>query len=179
MKQKGQGILEFAIIVPMLVALGVSLVYVGIMFLDYTQYSNAARDAARDIALQLKYAEGQGSVYAANRSISAQRQYLVDEINKQNPDVLARYQTAFTNIYTPKWEAKFYKLNQNSGKLELATSASTADTVEITITLSMDSNENDGNVSTWGVTWNIIPVELKPITYKMTLEEANLVNYGS
>jgi Flp pilus assembly protein TadG len=45
MKQKGQGIIEFALIVPLLIAVGIAVVYVGIMFLDYTQYSNAASTA--------------------------------------------------------------------------------------------------------------------------------------
>ena len=49
--QKGQSLIEFALIVPMLIFLFLAILYMGITFLDYTQYNNAARDMARDIAL--------------------------------------------------------------------------------------------------------------------------------
>ena len=73
MKQKGQGIVEFALVVPMLAALGIAIVYVGIMFLDYTQYSNAARDAARDISIQTHYIDSSTDVSTKTRAAAAMR----------------------------------------------------------------------------------------------------------
>ena len=171
MKQKGQGIVEFAVIAPMLVALGVAIIYVGIMFIDYTQYSNAARDAARDIALQLRYAEGTGSVDAANRSISAQRAYLVTAIHNNDTTVLKRYQNPLTNMYKPHWDAKFYYLS--NGTLTTTTDASKADTVEVSVSL-----ELNGELTSFLADWGILPKVLKPISYRMVLEEATLVDYG-
>ena len=52
MKEKGQAMVEFAVILPFMIALSVAIIYLGALFLDYTQYSNAARDIARDISLQ-------------------------------------------------------------------------------------------------------------------------------
>ena len=172
MKQKGQGIVEFAIIAPMLIALGVAIIYVGIMFIDYNQYSNAARDAARDIALQLRYAEGTGSVDAANRSISAQRAYLVNAIHNNDATVLSRYQNPLTNLYTPKWDAKFYYLD-TSNKFQSTTDASKADTVEVSVALTLN-----GETVSYLADWGILPKTLKGISYRMVLEEAALVDYG-
>jgi Flp pilus assembly protein TadG len=82
MKQKGQGIVEFALVVPMLAALGIAIVYIGIMFLDYTQYSNAARDAARDISLQTKFITDETlDTSARSRKADAMRQDIADALN--------------------------------------------------------------------------------------------------
>ena len=174
MKQKGQGIVEFAIIAPLLVALGVAIIYVGIMFIDYTQYSNAARDAARDIALQLRYAENTGSVNEANKSINAQRQYLVTAIHNNDETVLKRYQNPLTRDYEPHWDAKFYKFSSNTFT---ATSpyndATNADVVEVSVAL-----ELQGEFTSYLASWGILPKVLKPISYRMVLEEATLVDYG-
>lgn len=166
MRQKGQGIIEFAVIVPMLVALGISLVYVGIMFLDYTQYSNAARDAARDISLKV--------------DSTSERQAIVDAINAdgqahQSSDsfdhnsTVSRYQNPYTKIYKPIWSARFYdKDNKSSG-----VTASNAVDVEVTIELVLrnsDGSSDGGTLTSWGVSWNIIPTSLKPVTYRMVLE---------
>lgn len=43
--------IEFAIILPSFFILVFAILYAGMMFMDYIQYSNAARYAARDIAL--------------------------------------------------------------------------------------------------------------------------------
>ena len=62
MRQKGQTLVEFAFVVPILIFLFLSIMYLGIMFMEYLQYSNAARDAARDIATQ--YNESGSSQFA-------------------------------------------------------------------------------------------------------------------
>ena len=53
-KQKGQAMVEFALIVPILILLFLALLYGGILFMDYIQYNNAARDIARDAAFSTK-----------------------------------------------------------------------------------------------------------------------------
>ena len=173
MKQKGQGIVEFAVIVPMLIALGISIIYVGIMFLDYTQYSNAARDAARDISLQKKFAESSSDdAYEISRNAAAQRKYLVTAINggTDYEKVVARYQHPFTNIYDPVWKAQFYYLDSNK-VLKTTDDPTKADTVEVSITLKIRSSEaGEGEISAAGSSWSVLPTELKPIVYKTILE---------
>ena len=115
MKQKGQGIIEFAIIAPILVAMGVAIVYVGIMFLDYTQYSNAARDAARDISIQTKFITDDNlDTSTRSRKADAMRQDIADALNgldgyEKYTTMTERYQHPFTNIYDPTWKVTFYK----------------------------------------------------------------------
>ena len=49
--QKGQGIVEFAMVLPFLVLIVIGLIYIGLLFSDYIALNNIARTAARDAAL--------------------------------------------------------------------------------------------------------------------------------
>lgn len=166
MKQKGQGIIEFALIVPLLVAVGVAVVYVGIMFLDYTQYSNAARDAARDISVQSEVTNADESYTTAAEF----RQSIVDAINKGSGDeydkIIARYSHPYTNIFKATWKAQFYALN-SSKELKTTDKATSADTVEITIALTLEDDVESG---AYLKDWFAKLFNLPPIRYKMILE---------
>lgn len=169
MKQKGQGIIEFALIVPLLIAVGVAVIYVGIMFLDYTQYSNAARDAARDISVQSEVTNADESYTTAAEF----RQSIVNAINSSGDDhdkIIARYSHPYTNILKATWSAKFYKLNSSKVLEEVTGSnaAKNADTVEVSIVVELaDGVEGDEQyMGKWlGNLFN-----LPPIRYKMILE---------
>ena len=50
-KQKGQSLVEFALVVPLFFAMCFGMIYGGIMFLEYLQFNNAARVVAREISL--------------------------------------------------------------------------------------------------------------------------------
>lgn len=174
MKQKGQGIIEFALVVPMLVALGVAIIYVGIMFLDYTQYSNAARDAARDISVQSEVINADETYTTA----ATFRQNIVDAINKGSgsdyESVVSRYEHPFTNIYKSQWNATFYKLNTSTGKLDTGVDqkgtkidASNSDTIEVSITLRL---KDDVEAGSYLSSWLSNLFELPAIHYKMVLE---------
>lgn len=144
-RNKGQSVVEFALVVPMLVFMFLSVIYIGVTFLDYTQFSNAARDAARDVSLQRGFEN---------------QQILVDKINSNDADQLARYATQLTKLFKPTWHAEFLK---NDGKT-IATNQSDAADVHITITLSRDDLPSALEAL------NILPKDLKPIDYKMRLE---------
>lgn len=139
---KGQSIVEFALIVPMMIFMFLSIIYTGIAFLDYTQYSNAARDAARDI------------------SLSSDKQTLVSRINAQNADQLKRYATQITDLYTATWHAEFLK---SDGKTVATTQADAVD-VRITIDLARD------DLPSALESLHILPKNLKTISFKMSLE---------
>ena len=49
--QKGQSLVEFALVVPFFLLLIFGLIYSGMLFHDYSSLSNAARSAAREAAL--------------------------------------------------------------------------------------------------------------------------------
>lgn len=50
-KQKGQAFVEFALIFPFFVIMVFGMIYGGILFMDYLQLNNAAREVARDISV--------------------------------------------------------------------------------------------------------------------------------
>lgn len=51
MKQKGQAMIEFSFVMPVLMFFLLAIIYVGMLFVDYIHFNNAVRYAARDIAL--------------------------------------------------------------------------------------------------------------------------------
>ena len=172
MKQKGQGIIEFAIIAPLLLAMGVAIVYVGIMFLDYTQYSNAARDAARDISIQTKFITDETlDPSSRSRKADAMRQDIADALNggSNYENMVKKYQQPFTKIYEPTWHVQFYKWENNEFKKANPNKAQGAKAVEVTIGMKFKDDVEAGSYmhdwfySNFGT--------LPPITYKMVLEE--------
>ena len=50
-KQKGQALVEFALIVPFFLLLVFGIIYSGMLFYDYSTLSNVARSAAREKAI--------------------------------------------------------------------------------------------------------------------------------
>lgn len=156
-QQRGQATMEFALVLPLLIYLFVSIIYVGIAFMDYIQYSNAARDAARDISLQAGT-----TADAANL-----RKNLAAKINAQNADTLDRYAVALTNLYSPTWSATF--LDSDGSEV----SAANADDILITIELKRDS------LPPALEKLNVLPTELKTINYKMKLETSTVINSSS
>ena len=111
--------------------------------MDYTQYSNAARDAARDISLHS----------------GTERTNLINKINAQDANKISQYATSITKLYTAEWNVK---LLNNSGS-EVANNSTDAVDVEVTITL---------NFSKDGVPQIVSQLHIAiPITYKMKLEK--------
>ena len=155
MKEKGQAMVEFAVILPFMIALSVAIIYLGALFLDYTQYSNAARDIARDISLQSAVTE---------TDIASLRKNLANQIKNGNT---SRYAVPLTNLYKPTWGVKFYK-NDNSE----STNAKDAVDVEVSVTLKKSANLGIGGLL---ADWGVLPDELKTITFKMALEKSMVV----
>lgn len=50
-RQKGQSLVEFALIVPIFFLMCFAMIYGGMLFMDYLQWNNAARGVARAISL--------------------------------------------------------------------------------------------------------------------------------
>ena len=138
MKQKGQGIVEFAIIVPFIIAVGVSIIYVGAMMVNYMEYTNAVRMAARDIALQNTIDTSSVSTEgAARQTVAKLRKELIEAINASgttgaSKTILSRYLPDETNgaggFYDSTWSATLY--------MEDSTTASG-------LTVVSDNNPND------------------------------------
>lgn len=152
-QQRGQATVEFALVIPILIYLFVSIMYIGITFMDYIQYSNAARDAARDISLQA----------GTTSDAAGLRKNLAAQINSQNAEVLERYAVKLTNLYTPTWSAIFL---DSFGEEVPAEKASD---VQISISLKRDALPSALE------NLNVLPRELKTINYKMSLETSTII----
>lgn len=56
-RQKGQSLVEFALVIPFFFAMCFAMIYGGIMFLDYLQFNNSARVVAREISIMTSSSE--------------------------------------------------------------------------------------------------------------------------
>lgn len=155
MKERGQAMVEFAVILPFMIALSIAIIYLGALFMDYTQYSNAARDIARDISLQSGITE---------TDIAKLRNDLAKDIRNKKTE---RYAVPLTNLYQPTWEVKFYKKDNS-----VTTDAKDAVDVEVSVALSKNKSLGIGGLL---ADWGVLPDELKTINFKMALEKSMVV----
>lgn len=96
-RQKGQSVVEFALVIPLFLLLILGMIYGGFAYAEYLQYSTAVREAARDIALQ-----------KANNSdaLDAKRQTMVDNLNGSTG---LNYVHPLTKLYKARFLAKIEK----------------------------------------------------------------------
>lgn len=152
-RQNGQSTVEFAFVVPTLIFLFLSILYIGIMFCDYIQFSNAARDAARDISLQVGTLE----------SAATARKDMATRIKAQDKALLDRYAVQLTNLYSPTWDVVFLKGDGSTAE------AKDAVDVQVNITLTRDDLPSALEAL------HILPRTLKTISYKMNLERTMVI----
>ena len=86
-RQKGQAIIEFALIMPLFFAMCFGMIYGGMTFLDYLQFNNAARGVAREISLITD---------------DVKRNEIADEFENNN----SKYVSRLTKLYTPTMTVK-------------------------------------------------------------------------
>lgn len=142
--------MEFAFVLPLLIFLFLCILYLGITFMDYIQYSNAARAAARDLSIQIDY---------TNTNPSRTRDKLAERINNQDSDAIKSYVTPLTSLYSPYWDVMFLDADGNI--------TSEADKgVEVQVTISLERDDLPIVLENL----HILPRELKPIQYKMRME---------
>lgn len=109
--QKGQSVVEFALVIPFFLILVFGVIYSGLAYADYIQYNNAARDAARDIAVQTDTNE---------------RRRLADGLSSASHDVLGRYVNPMTSLYGATFQVSWVN---DAG----ANAASPDDAVAVTV----------------------------------------------
>lgn len=141
-RQKGQSMVEFVLTVPILMLLVFGMIYSGFIYADYLQYNNAARDVARDIAVQSE----------ENRS------QLVRDLNGQVPSVVKRYIRPLTNLYKGAFSVELERDPLDGEKFTA---------VKVTIDFRRQSTEGVVPVFARGV----LPEKLQEIKYTMRLEE--------
>ncbi len=162
MRQKGQSIVEFAFIVPMIILLFLCIFYFGMMFMEYLRYSNAARTAARDISL----------IQHWDSSSNLTRSKAAEEIRNDDEDRLAKYYNKDImdmKLYEADWGAVFVDDEGNETETETTNSTS----VKITIDLyrkSKTGKSEDAKPGFMGE-FRILPAGLRTIEFTMKLEK--------
>lgn len=143
-RQRGQTMIEFALMFPFMALFIFGMIYGGIMFMDYLNLSNDARAVARQIAV-------------ASDKASAITKYQT----KTGEEVTGNSLSRFYNI---NMTAKFVKQNE-SGEDEEATDATSANDVVVTVTFKRDNTDLP-----WVVYKSGIPPEYFALKYRMKLE---------
>jgi len=88
-KQRGQTLVEFALMAPMIFLLVFAMIYGGVMFMDYLNFCNEARTLARKIAV----------------ASTADRAKLMEKYNTDTGEEFARfYKVNMTAAYSPNAE---------------------------------------------------------------------------
>lgn len=93
-RQKGQSVVEFALVIPLFLLLILGMIYGGFAYADYLQYSTAVREAARDIALQQA---------DTSEALDIKRQTMVDNLNGSTG---LNYVHPLTKLYKARFSAK-------------------------------------------------------------------------
>lgn len=113
-RQRGQVIVEFALILPLFLLMIFGLIYSGMLFHDYSTLSNVARSATREVAI---------SSDTSNKTISKVRAYYYNEQGGRFT------QGIITSLYVPSSSNPF-TIVPNSG----------ADGKDIVTTINMTLN---------------------------------------
>ena len=157
--QKGQSVVEFAIILPFLVLFMIGLMYFGLMFSNYVALNDIARDAARSAAMlsDTTYKEGGDDPYASIR------QAYVDKYNNSGTT------TTIERYFLPNSTYLWNPSDQNQFKIEYESATSTNGEVIVTLTANLDQS----NGSLAGTFFNVVgngTLETLVVTYHMYSE---------
>ena len=113
-KQRGQVIVEFALILPLFLLMIFGLIYSGMLFYDYSTLSSVARSAAREAAITQDVEEDDARIMA----------HYYDKDNKRFVEGLV------TNLYTPKSNGAF--------KIHVTSITDEPDDISVTITMQLN-----------------------------------------
>ena len=159
--QRGQTMIEFALMLPFMALFIFGMIYGGAMFMEYLNFSNNARQIAREVSV-------------------------LDNIDKRE-EIIKSYsddgkdgEKTFASFYTAKREI-FYTYEQQEKKDtdgKVVTDPETGETVyedntkkpvDVVVTVTFTRENADlPNVLKWV---GFPPKEIKPIVYRMRLEQ--------
>ncbi|MBQ3367137.1 MAG: pilus assembly protein [Acidaminococcaceae bacterium] len=118
LKQKGQAVIEFAVVLPLFLLFLFGIIYSGMLFYDYISLSNLARSAAREAAI----------------------------VQNLTPDKIGEIETYYsgmtTNLLTHLYEPKPKNAGDSVFKVELNTPSGEDPSIEVTVR--MERNVSSG-----------------------------------
>ncbi|MBO6293857.1 MAG: pilus assembly protein [Selenomonas sp.] len=139
--QKGQSVVEFALVLPIFLLIILGVLYGGLAYADYLQYSTAVREAARDISVK----------------DSANRSAIVSGLSNNNATIVERYADPLTKLYKATFSVRPFVRNQDGS--ETVTDINSADFV----TVKAEFVLNNTNIS-------VLPATLKAVQCTMPVE---------
>ena len=129
--QKGQSIVEFAFIVPILILFMIGLMYFGLMFSSYVSLNDIAREAARSAAIL------PDETYQEDEGYDSIRQAYVNRFNNdksKSPD------TTLKEYYLPN-KVYFWDPSSSSNfKIEYEPEGGSEREVRVTLTAELDTS---------------------------------------
>lgn len=166
--QKGQSIVEFAFVLPILVLFLIGLMYFGLMFSNYVALNNIARDAARSAAM-LPDATYKVSGFDTIRE-AYQNTFTNDSTKSPTVTIDSYFLPNSTYLWDPTKEEKF--------KIEYE--PSDINNGEVIVTLTADLDKSDGSLA--GPFFNVVgrgTLEHMVVTYHMYSEVKHTDSSGS
>ena len=124
LKQKGQAIIEFAVVLPLFVLFLFGIIYSGMLFYDYISLSNLARSAAREAAI-VKTVDD-------------------DDTRLKYQAIGSYYEGKVTNLLTHLYEPKPEKEGDPVFKVELKSPSGTETDPSVEVTIRMERNVSSG-----------------------------------
>ena len=141
--QKGQSIVEFAFIVPVLILFMIGLMYFGLMFSNYVALNDIAREAARSAAIL------PDATFQADEGYDSIRQAYVDRFTNDSSKAAT---TTLEEYYLPN---KVYHWNpSNEEKFKIEYEPDGGSTREVRVTLTADLDTSNGSLA--GTFFNVI-----------------------
>ncbi len=136
--QKGQSIVEFAFILPILVLFLIGLMYFGLMFSNYIALNNIARDAARSAAMlsDATYKDKESSGYQSIRK-SYQTSFDNDNTKSSTITIDKYFLPNSTYLWDPTSESQF----------GIQYVSSSTDNGEVIVTLTANLNRENGSLA--------------------------------
>lgn len=121
-KQKGQVIVEFALLLPLFIVLLFGIIYCGMLFYDYISLSNIARSAAREAAIV--------------PSFNTTQKIKIEKYYTERMYMLTKLYSASTHTYESDTTPFDYKLTLSMN--DNGTSNTDDDYIEVLITMERD-----------------------------------------
>lgn len=145
-KQRGQTLVEFALMAPMIFLLIFGMIYGGVMFIDYMNLNNDARALARRIAVA---------------DSTAERNQLLEEYTAGSE------KTSFKRFYNITMTATYIDKDGNVVTDETIKNKTSGSAEDVKVTVNFNRDNKD---LPWVVYKVGFPPENFAITYKMKLE---------
>lgn len=155
-QQRGQTMVEFALMLPFMVLFILGMIYGGAMFMEYLNFSNNARQIAREVSV-LENVDNREDII---------KSYSDD--GKDGEKKFAHFYTATRKIFYT-YEKKTVTVTNTDGETTETEENDTSKPVDVVVMVEFKRDNADlPNILKWV---GFPPEEINPIVYRMRLEK--------